>query len=180
MHRFTATCFFVALGTVEIHAQSGASIPKWAGSWVLDASHSTLGHVLIPGAPADLKVVSQTLIIEKTGTDIRLSGDSALSVNSQTQTFHDDNRLRLDGTDTIVGPIHLSFRPIDSTAFEIVSKLTVEDRFFDEVSHYSCDGKTLTETKIQTERNTSTPDADPLRTSKSVLLFRRPTRTKVN
>jgi hypothetical protein len=134
---------------------------KWAGIWVLNVEKSTFGEILFPGAPDGFKVVSQTVRISGTAREIKLSGDTVFSDRDGSHTGHDDGVLRLDGTETTLGPGSLSFRRIDDSKFEILSKMGA----IREVSefNFSSDGKTLTETKTQT--------ATDKKTSTSVLLF---------
>ena len=88
-------------------------------------------------------------------------------------TVHDDSRLSLDGRATAVAPITFSFRRVDDSAFEIVSKLNAGNHNLGEVRRFSfsADGRTLTETKTQTEREATTSAV--IRTSASVLVFRK-------
>jgi hypothetical protein len=147
---------------------------RWLGTWTLDPQRSTFGTSLVPGAPAGLSIVSQILTIKQTEREIQLAGETVLS-NSD-RTFHDDTRLSLDGKETIAGPISLSFKQIDDANFEIVSRsrtstLTELSRFA-----FSADGKTLVETKTQTD--TAGPGADKganpsIRISVTVLVFNR-------
>jgi hypothetical protein len=148
------------------------------GTWELNTQKSIFGPFLMPGLPADFKIISQTLRIEQTDSEIRISGDTVYSDSSGTHSTHDDNRLSLDGKATIVGPISLSFRRIGDSAFDIVSKVSVRGRNLGEVSHFSFspDGKTLTETKKQTEREVVQAGANQgtdkvTKTSTSVLVF---------
>jgi hypothetical protein len=132
----------------------------------------------MPGLPADLAIVSQTLRLEQIDRAIRLSGETVTSDKSGSHSSHDDNSLSLDGKETAVGPISLSFMPIDASTFEIVSSLNIKDRNLEEVSRFSfsSDGRTLIETKTQTEREPGPESADKatgavIRTSISVLVF---------
>jgi hypothetical protein len=93
---------------------------------------------------------------------------------------HDDYRLSIDGRETTDDVGSFSFRQAGADAFEIVSRLNVKAINFGEVSHFalSADGRTLTETKIQTERKvvpegTNQAAGKLIRTSKFVLVFRR-------
>ena len=62
--------------------------------------------------------------------------------------------MKLDGTVTVIGPVSLSFRRIDDFTFDIISALDIPNHNVGEVSRFvfSPDGRTLTETKTQTER----------------------------
>ncbi len=133
---------FAALG------QTGSVPTKWSGAWELNVQKSTFGEILIPGAPVDLKIIRQTIRIEQTAMDIRLSGDTVLSDGNGSRSAHDDNRLKLDGTATVIGPVSLSFRRIDDFAFDIISALDIPDHNLGEVSRFvfSPDGRSLTET----------------------------------
>jgi len=119
---------------------------KWAGSWALDTEKSNLRAMLPPGAT----VLSQTLKIELTASQIHLSGDTVLAPGAL--NAHDDNTLALDGKETRVGPISLSFRRIDGATFEIVSKGEIGGRAMVEVSRYvlSPDEQTISATKTRT------------------------------
>lgn len=152
---------------------------KWVGAWTLIPQKSTFGAILLlPDAPAGLTVVSQTMRIEQTTGEIRLSGDSVMSDSSR--SYHDDTSLSLDGRETVIGPGSLSFRRIDGSAFDIVSKVNTGGVNFGEVSHFafSSDGRTLTETKTQTLREIVPEGADKttgalIKTSTFVLVFSR-------
>ncbi len=116
--------------------------------------------------------------IKQTAQEIRLSGETVFSDSNGSHSAHDDNSLSLDGRETVVGPISLSFRRIDDSTFVIVSKARINNRNFGEVSHFSfsSDGRTLTETKTQTEREVVPEGVDKttgavIRTSTSVLVF---------
>jgi hypothetical protein len=94
------------------------------------------------------------------------------------RSYHDDTSLNLDGSETVVGPVFLSFRRIDGPTFDIVSRMNNASVDFGKVSHFvfSTDGRTLTETKTQTLREIVREDADRntgavLKTSTFVLVF---------
>lgn len=156
-----------------------ATVPVgWAGPWKLNVQKSTFGAILFPGAPAGFKIVTQTLTIEQTGSDIRLSGETVFSDNGGSHTSHDDIRLKLDGTSTNVGPGSLSFRRIGASTFDLISSLSTPNQSVGEVSRYafSSDGTRLIETKTQTEREAGPEGMDKsagrvIRTSKFVLVF---------
>jgi hypothetical protein len=156
-----------------------ASVPaKWIGTWELNVSQSTFGTVLFPGVPSDLAILSQRLTLEQTGKAIRLSGDTAVSDSSGSHSVHDDTSVSLDGGETVIGPGSLSFRPIDVSTFEILTKVNISNSNVGEVSRFSfsSDGKTLTETKTQTEREVVPEGVDKtagavIKTSKFVLVF---------
>ena len=149
---------------------------NWVGTWVLDADRSTFGAILFPGAPADISIVSQTLTITQTETQMVLSGDTVVSGTGR--SYHDATTLRLDGAPTTVGPASLALRQVDRAAFEVVTQLTTTTHNVGEISRFavSSDGMSLTETKTQTARAQVLEGADPttaavLKTSTSVLLF---------
>jgi hypothetical protein len=93
--------------------------------------------------------------------------------------IHEENSLGLDGQETVMGPVSLSFKRLDDSTFDIISKLNTKgDHIFGEVSHsaVSPDGKSLIETKTQSEREAEPKGEDKstgavLRTSTSVLVF---------
>jgi hypothetical protein len=117
------------------------------------------------------------LRIDQGERNIRLSGETAYSDNSGTHSAQDDTSLSLDGTPTVRGPISLSFRRITDSTFDIVSQASIRERNLREVSHFaiSSDGGTLIETKTQTEREGGADNntARVIRSSVSVLVFRR-------
>jgi len=154
-------CGWVAFGQTDVPA-------KWTGTWVLNVPKSTFGQILFPGAPDGFRVLSQTVRISGTAREIRLSGDTVFSDRDGSHTGHDDGLLRLDGTETTLGPGSFSLRRIDDSKFEVVSKMGG----IREVSEFkfSSDGQTLTETKTQTA-----PDK---KTSISVLVFAKSTAAK--
>ena len=160
--------------------QPGPFSEKWTGTWSLDIGKSTFGSILLPGVPANMTIVRQTLKIERAGEKIRLSGETAVMLSGNTITSQDDTALSLDGRESNVGPAALAFRLVDSSAFEILSRLKVNDREYQEVSRFvfSPDGKTLTETKTQTERSNAAGPGDKekreaARSSITVLIFSR-------
>lgn len=135
---------------------------------------------MVPGEPADFKILSQTLKIERAANGIRISGDTTFSAGGGSDTSHDDTTLRLDGTPTNVGDGYasLSFRQIDNSAFEVTSTLSDPNNNVGEVSRYvfSSDGNKLTATKIQTERAPEPAGTDKdkgavIRTSKFILVY---------
>lgn len=86
--------------------------------------------------------------------------------------------MSLDGKPTAIGPISLTFKRVDDSTFEIVSQASIGGRKFTELSRLSVskDGRTLTETKTQTERDVTSSRVDEntgaaLKTSTSVLVF---------
>ena len=127
---------------------------SWPGTWELNVQKSTFGEVLLPGVPAGFKIVSETLTFEPSATDIRLSGDVVFLVGSESHSTHEDNRVKLDGTATVIGPLSLSFRRIDNSTFDIISAINIPGRNIGQVSRFvfSSDGRTMTETKTQTQR----------------------------
>lgn len=64
--------------------------------------------------------------------EIRASGDTVFSDRDVSHTAHHEVSLPLDGAETTLGPITLSFKPIDDSTFQILTKL--ED--FTEVSNF--------------------------------------------
>jgi len=151
---------------------------KWVGRWNLNVEKSTFGTPLAPGTPAGLKITAQSLRFEQTAGEVSLSGDTVYSDSNGSHSSHDSNKLSLDGQPTVLGPISLSFRGIDDFTFEIVSQLAIPGHTIEEVSRFSIssDGKTLTETKTQTEKGLpkAAESADAaVKTSTSVLVFSR-------
>lgn len=180
MRGVTGICLFTIAISFAALGQLGSVPTKWIGTWKLNVRQSTFGAMLVPGAPATLKIVGQTLRIQHAGNEIRLSGDTDLSDGGGSRTSHDDTRLSLDGTPTNFGPVSLSFRRIDNSAFEIISTINVANANVSEVSRYvfSSDGSKLTATKIQTERapvpiGTDKSKGAVIRTSKFILVYDR-------
>ena len=172
IYALTVVCSSIALG------QTVAGPAKWVGTWALNLQKSTFGTILLPGAPVGFTVASQTLSIKQTAREIRITGETVFSDSTGSHSAHDDNSLSLDGKETVVGPISLSFKRIDDATFEIVSKASISNRNFGEVSRFSfsSDGRTLTETKTQTERDVVPEGVDKttggvIRTSTAVLVF---------
>ena len=117
---------FVVGALCSLSLSQPSTIPTtWTGIWILNVKKSTFGPILIPGVPANLRIVGQTLKIEQAGDAIRLSADTVISNAGASQTTRDDNRLQLDGSATNVGPVSLSFRRVDDSSFEIVSVLNI-------------------------------------------------------
>ncbi len=170
----------IALCGSALLSQTATVPAKWIGTWELNVSKSTFGKILVPGARSDLAIVSQRFSLEQTGQAIRLSGDTVMSDSSGSHSGRDDTSLRLDGSETVLGSgaLSLSFRPIDASTFEVISKVDISNTNFGEVSRFSfsSDGRTLTETKTQTVREVVPEGADKttgavIRTSKFVLVF---------
>lgn len=143
----------------------------------MNVRESTFGMILVPGTPADFRILSQTLRIEQSANEMRLSGDTTFSAGGRSDARHEDIPVRLDGSPTDVGPVSLSFRQIDNSEFEIISTLNVRNTNSGEVSRYvfSSDGSKLTATKIQTERapvpdGTDQSKGAVTRTSKFILV----------
>jgi hypothetical protein len=169
---FTIGISFAALGQVD-------TVPaNWTGPWKLNVKESTFETILVPGVPADFRILSQTIRIEQAANGIRISSDNTFFAGGGSSTRHEDLPLRLDGTPTDLANVSLSFRRIDNFAFEIISTLNVPNTNLGEVSRYvfSSDGSKLTATKIQTERalvptGTDKSKGAVIRTSKFILLY---------
>jgi hypothetical protein len=164
--------------TFAVFSQTGPASARWTGAWALNVQNSTFGEILFPGALVDLKITRQTIRIEPAATDIRLSGDTVFSDVNGSHSAHDDNRFKLDGTATVIGPASLSFRRIDDFTFDIITTLDIADHNVGEVSRFvfSPDGRSLTETKTQTEREAVAEGSEKssgavIKTSKFVLVF---------
>jgi hypothetical protein len=149
------------------------------GTWALNVQKSTFGTILLPGF-AGFKAGSQTLTIKQSAGEITLSGETVFSDSRGSHSSHDDSSLSLDGRETVAGPVSLSVRRIDDSTFEIVSKANISKRNFGELSRFSfsSDGRTLIETKTQTEREVVPAGVDEstgavIRASTSVLVFNR-------
>lgn len=174
--QFVAILYPAIIGASTLLGQADAVPAKWIGKWALDVEKSTFEAPLLAGGPGPLTILSQTLRIDQTERNIRLSGDTLYSDNSGPHSSHDDTSVSLDGTPTVRGPISLSFRRINDLTFDIVSQLSIRGRNLGEVSHFaiSSDGGTLTETKTQTEREGADSSATRvIRASTSVLVFRK-------
>jgi hypothetical protein len=166
--------------TTPTRGQISRPVEHWTGTWILDVGRTTFGTILFPGTPRDLEIIGQELQIEMAESKIRLSGHTTVQIAGKTLTSKDDTSLRLDGTETKVGPAVLVLRPIDAYTFEIVSTLKQSEREYRQVSRFvfSRDGRSLTETKLQTERAlaagaTAESGDQILRSSTSTLLFSR-------
>src|SRR5215467_15303769 len=96
---------------------------SWLGTWILDVPRSTIGRPL--AAPSGLTIIGQTLSLDQTAQQLRLSGETNYSDASGTHSARETNSLNLDGTPTAVGPISLAFKRIDGSTFEINSELMV-------------------------------------------------------
>jgi hypothetical protein len=110
------------------------------------------------------------LKLEQGAGKIKVSGETVMSDGHESYPGSDDMSLSLDGKETLAGPVSLAFRRVDGSSFDIVTKLSVEGRNLGEVSHFafSSDGKKLTETKTQTERDAA---GAAIKTSTFVLIF---------
>src|SRR5262249_5356605 len=116
------------------------------------------------GTPPGFKITGQNLRIEQTSQEIKLSGETFYSDNQGAHSSQENTALSLDGKPTVIGPISLSFRGVDESTFEILSQWKTPGRDLEELSRFSvsADGRTLTETKTQKDKN-----------SASILVFRR-------
>jgi hypothetical protein len=168
----------MAAGSFALPGQTAGVPAEWTGTWVLDVQRSAFGRLLTPGAPANWNIVSQTLKIKQAARKINLSGDTVVSDSGGPRSGHEDNSLSLDGRDTVIGIVSLSFRRIDDSTFEIVTKLNIPDRNIGELSRFSfsTDGRMLTETKTQTEREVVPSGSDTstgavMKTSTFILVF---------
>lgn len=164
--RVLGVCVF----SLALAAQTAAIPAKWVATWTLDVKKSTFGEIIFPGVPPGFAIVSQTLKLAQAAGKMKVSGDTVMSDGAESFSGHDDVSLSLDGAATVLGPVSLSFKRIDGSSFDIVSKLDVKDRNLGEVSHFvfSSDGKTLTETKTQTEKDAA---GAVIKTSTFVLVF---------
>jgi hypothetical protein len=177
---FFVACALAAAGSAVLPGQSANVPAKWIGTWELNISKSTFAKILVPGVPPDLAIISQRIKLEQAGQAIRLSGDTVMSDSGGPHSGHDDTTLRLDGGEAVLGPFSLSCRPIDGSNFEVISKANIPDTNVGEVSRFSfsSDGRTLTETKTQTEREVVPAGADKaaggvIKTSTFILAFSR-------
>jgi len=175
MRHYAAAGILLALSS-QAFGQSYSE--NWTGTWKLDIDKSTFGLILFPGVPPGMTIVGQTLKIERADQNIRLSGESAVKLSKNVISNPEDTSLRLNGDETNLGPAVLAFRPVNPFEFEILSRLQVKDTKYQEVSRFvfSTDGKTLTETKTQTQRAVA-PDGGgkakvaSIRSSTTVLIF---------
>lgn len=177
MGHLLRTSVLVFVSALAAFSQAATVPAKWIGTWTLDLKKSTLAPIWGPGLPEGVTPVSQTLKIEETSGQIKLSGDTVLT---GLQPVHDETSLNLDGKQTVIGyGESVSFRKIDDSTFDIIAKVNSKDtgnhvgenRFV-----FSPDGKTLTETKTHTEREVVPDGADQtksplIKTSTSVLVF---------
>lgn len=136
MKHVAGICVLIVLGSSAFFGQTTTLPANWIGTWKLDVRKSSFGASLAPGAPAGLTIVSQTLRIEQIAREIRLSGDTVFSDSTGTRSSHDDNRLSLDGKETLAGAISFSFRRIDDSTFDIISKVHINDRNLTEESRF--------------------------------------------
>jgi len=177
--RFAGVCALAVIISVAVLGQK-ADIPKWVGTWELDVQESSFGKILFPGAPVDFTPLSQRAKLEQATDKLKMSADIVYSDASGTHKVQEETSFSLDGQETVVGPGSLSFRRMDDSTFDIISRLNTKNTNVGEVSHFavSSDGQTLTETKTQTEREAVPEDAEKnsgavIRTSISVLVFRK-------
>jgi len=144
----------------------------WIGTWKLNPAKSNIGVFAALGPT--LKLVNQTLKFEETGGRLKLIGDTVLSDGSSS---HEEETLDLDGKETILSDRTISSRRIDGTHFEIIVKVASKTANGVGVNRFelSEDGKTLIETKVQTNRGVVPEGTDPSKgvigTSTSVLVF---------
>jgi hypothetical protein len=142
-----AVCALLMSGGVAAVAQQ--IIPAaWIGTWVFDAESSTgVGiQTLVPG---DAKFRRMTMKIAQDEGVIRIESETTYEDDSGgAHSSPEDMRFALDGKPASMGPISLSFRRVDDTTFETVSRSG--NRNLEQVGRFafSADGTTLTVTKI--------------------------------
>jgi hypothetical protein len=172
----------IFVSALAVFGQTVDAPAKWIGTWTLIVEKSKFGTILMPDAPLNLIIVSERLKIEQNQVQIRLSGDTVMAesdgfdrIYRNTQvaaghsySTHDDYKLSLDGTETTDDVGSFSFVRTSDSSFDIIARLNIKDGDLGEVSHFllSADGKTLSETKTQTDKTSH-------RTSKFVLVFKR-------
>src|SRR6185369_11801113 len=91
-------CLFVASGSV-LCGQAGRPA-RWIGTWTLNVEQSTFGIILFPGAPANLKIISETMRIDESGGTVKLSSDIAFSDQTGSHSAQEESTLDLKGTET--------------------------------------------------------------------------------
>jgi hypothetical protein len=162
--------FALLLASVAPPGQAQSTPARWIGTWALRPDRSTFD--------AGVTLASQTLRITQTDSELAVAGDTVLA--GGTRSTHDESRLPLGGQEIAVGPMRLSFRAGDASAFEVLSRVSTTVLNVTEVSRFvvSPDGATLTETKTRTDREAVPPGADQAtaavtRTSTVVLAFSR-------
>jgi len=164
-------------GALAAFSQAATVPSKWIGTWTLDLKKSTIGAIWGPGLPEGVSPVSQTLKIEKTSAQMKLSGETVLT---GFQPVHDETSLNLDGKEIALGNgASVSSRKIDDSTFDVVVRVSGKDRgnhVGENRFVFSPDGKTLIETKTHTEREVVPDVADQtkgplIKTSTSVLVF---------
>jgi hypothetical protein len=120
--RFAGVCAVTVIISVAVLGQK-ADIPKWVGTWELNVQESSFGKILFPGAPVDFTLLSQRAKLEQATDKLKMSADIVYSDASGTHKAHEETSFSLDGQETVVGPGSLSFRRIDDSTFDIISRL---------------------------------------------------------
>jgi hypothetical protein len=181
MKRLIAISFLTLASGSLAPGQPSAVPANWLSTWILNLKESKIGPIRGPGIPASgLTVTSQTLTIAVAAGHLKVAGDT---VTTQIGNTHEAFDVDLERGETILsGGPRVSFTKIDDTAFDIV--LSLNNKTFGNQAGvnrfvFSADGKTLTESKTQTEREPVPEGEDQTkgavtRTSTSILVFHRP------
>jgi hypothetical protein len=180
MRTLLGICFLTVVGSSVVLGQSGFVPAKWLGTWALSLSESKLGQLWGPGVPeGGLTFSGQTLKLAVTPGRLKVVGET---FTAEFGSLHDESDVNLDGTETVIAPgARISFVRIDDTTFDLIVKMNNQDvgnhvgenRFV-----FSADGKTLTETKVHTEREVVAERTDQtkgaiIRASTTVFVFHR-------
>jgi len=178
MRPLLGICFLTLVGSSVVLGQSDSVPAKWTGTWALSLSESKLGQLWGPGVPeGGLTFTGQILKLAVIAGHLTVVGET---VTAELGSLHDESDVNLDGTETVTPPgARISFMRINDTAFDLIVKMNSQgignhvgaNRFV-----FSADGKTLTETKVHTEREVVAEGTDQtkgtiIRASTTVLVF---------
>jgi hypothetical protein len=173
MKRIAAGFLICLVATAALVGQR-PSLDKFVGTWELNVADSKIESTeLGPG----VKVVRQTIKIERTSTKLRIVSDTELSDGRASR--NETVELNLDGKPVVLVPGSTAlFTRIDNDAFEVVLRINNKDVNFLGRNRFvvSANDKILNETKTQQYRQVVSEDADLdagtiLKSSTSVLLF---------
>jgi len=179
MNRFIDILGMAALCGVATFGQPGTASPKWAGTWKADMKESKVGKIFGRGLPAGgLTLTGQTLKISVTNGHLRFAEDT---VFLELGAIHEEPDVDIDTAQGVPGGQTLIFKKVDELAFDIilsVNNALMGNNVGENHFVFSADGRTLTETKVYTEREvvpegTDQKEGKLIRTDTRILVFRR-------
>jgi len=176
MKRLFAVCLLAVVVDALALGQPAAVPARWIGTWVLSLPESKVDKILGPGLPlGGLTLTGQTLKIESAAGHMKVTSDTDLA--EIPRPAHEEFGLNLNHGEGIFPG--LSFKRIDDSTFDVILSINNQQLGNDVGENhfvFSADGKTLTETKVQTKREfvpegTDQTKAKVIATATMVLVF---------